>query len=245
MNITNIVDIIIVLTVALWGLYGFKRGLVKQGVMTIGTVLMFIIAFYLKNPVAEFLSLHLPFIKIPGLLGIEALNILFYQIISFIIVVSILEIVLNLLIRLSGIIETLLKFTIILGLPSKILGFALGVVEAIVIVYIVLVFLSQPMFNLKVIDNSSLAPKILNNIPGLSNVASGMVETFTDVYELTDKYSRTNDSDGYTRDAIDIMLKHKVIDVEYVEKLVEKNKVTADGINNVIKKYNKLELIMY
>ena len=108
MNITNIVDIIIVLVLALWGIYGFKRGFVKQGVMTIGTVLMFIIAFYLKNPVAEFLSLTLPFIKIPGLLGIEALNILFYQIISFIIVVSILEIVLNLLIRLSGIIETLL-----------------------------------------------------------------------------------------------------------------------------------------
>ena len=237
MNITNIVDIIIVLTVALWGLYGFKRGFVKQGVMTLGTVLMYIIAFYLKNTVAEFLSLHLPFIKIPGLLGVEALNILFYQIVSFIIVVSILEIVLNLLIKLSGIIETLLKFTIIFGLPSKILGFILGVVEAIVIVYVVLVFLSQPMFNLKVFDNSSLTPTILNNVPGLSNIAGGMVETFTDVYELTDKYSRTTGSNAYTRDAIDIMLKHKVIDVEYVEKLVEQNKVTASGINNVLNNY--------
>lgn len=237
MNITNIVDIIIVLVLALWGIYGFKRGFVKQGVMTIGTVLMFIIAFYLKNPVAEFLSLTLPFIKIPGLLGIEALNILFYQIISFIIVVSILEIVLNLLIKLSGIIETLLKVTIIFGLPSKILGFILGVVEAVVIVYVVLVFLSQPMFNLKVFNDSKLTPTILNNVPGLSNVASGIVETFTDVYELTDKYSRTNDSAGYTRDAIDIMLKHKVIDVEYVEKLVEQNKVTASGINNVLNNY--------
>lgn len=237
MNITNIVDIIIVLVVALWGIYGFKRGFVKQGVMTIGTVLMFIIAFYLKNPVAEFLSLHLPFIKIPGLLGIEALNILFYQIISFIIVVSILEIVLNLLIKLSGIIETLLKVTIIFGLPSKILGFILGVVEAIVIVYVVLVFLSQPMFNLKVFNDSKLTPTILNNVPGLSNIAGGMVETFTDVYELTDKYSRTNDSAGYTRDAIDIMLKHKVIDTEYVEKLVDQNKVTASGINNILNNY--------
>lgn len=237
MNITNIVDIIIVLVLALWGIYGFKRGFVKQGVMTIGTVLMFIIAFYLKNPVAEFLSLTLPFIKIPGLLGIEALNILFYQIISFIIVVSILEIVLNLLIKLSGIIETLLKFTIILGLPSKILGFILGVVEVVVIVYVVLVFLSQPMFNLKVFNDSKLTPTILNNVPGLSNVASGIVETFTDVYELTDKYSRTNDSAGYTRDAIDIMLKHKVIDVEYVENLVEQNKVTASGIDNVLNNY--------
>lgn len=237
MNITNIVDVIIVLVLALWGLYGFKRGFVKQGVMTIGTVLMFIIAFFLKNPVAEFLSLHLPFIKVPGVLGIEALNILFYQIISFIIVVSILEILLNLLIKLSGIIETLLKVTIIFGLPSKILGLILGLIEGLVVVYVVLVFLSQPMFNLKVFNDSKLTPTILNNVPGLSNVANGIVETFTDVYELTDKYSKTNDSDGYTRDAIDIMLKHKVIDTEYVEKLVEQNKVTANGIDNILNKY--------
>lgn len=237
MNITNIVDVIIVLVVALWGLYGFKRGVIKQGVMTIGTLIMFIIAFYLKNPVAEFLSLNLPFIKISGVLGVEALNILFYQLISFIIVVSILEIALNLLIKLSGIVETLLKFTIVLGIPSKILGLILGLVEGIVIVYVVLVFISQPLFNLKVFDDSSLTPKILNNIPGLSNVAHGIVETFTDVYELTDKYSKTNDSNGYTRDAIDIMLKHKVINADYVEKLVEKDKVTAPGINEVLKKY--------
>lgn len=237
MNITNIVDVIIVLLIALWGLYGFKRGFVKQGVMTLGTLLMFIIAFYLKNPLAEFLSLHLPFIKISGILGIEALNILFYQIISFIIVVSILEILLNLLIKLSGIIETILKFTIILGIPSKILGFILGLVEGIVIVYIVLVFLSQPMFNLKVFNDSSLTPKILNNVPGLSSVAGSMVDTFNDVYNLADKYSKSNDSDSYTRDAIDIMLKHKVISVEYVDKLISQNKVTAKGINNILNNY--------
>jgi len=237
MNITNIVDIIIVLTIALWGLYGFKRGFIKQGVMTVGTVLMFILAFFFKNPIAEFLSLNLPFIKIPGLLGAEALNILFYQIIAFVIVVSILEIVLHLLIKLSGIIETLLKFTIIFGIPSKILGFILGVIEGVVIVYIVLVFMSQPLFNLKVFNDSELTPKILNNVPGLSNVSNGIVETFTDVYELTDKYSRTNDSNGYTRDAIDIMLKHRVIDVDYVDKLVEQNKITASGIDNVLNKY--------
>jgi len=237
MNITNLVDVILFLFIACWALAGFGRGLIKQGVMTIGTVLMFVIAFFLKNPIAEFLSLNLPFIKIPGLLGAEALNILFYQIIAFIIVVCILEIVLNMLIRLSGIIETLLKFTIILGIPSKILGFILGLIEGIVIVYIVLVFLSQPLFNLKVFNDSELTPKILNNVPGLSNVSNGIVETFTDVYELTDKYSRTNDSNGYTRDAIDIMLKHRVIDVDYVDKLVEQNKITASGIDNVLNKY--------
>ena len=33
------------------------------------------------------------------------------------------------------------------------------------------------------------------------------------------------------------MLKHKVIDVDYVEKLVEKNKASVDGINDVLNNY--------
>jgi len=237
MNLTSIVDVLIVLIIALWGVYGLKRGLIKQSVMTIGTILMFIIAFYLKNPVAEFLSLHLPFFKFSGILGPQAVNIILYQLIAFILVVSVLEIVLNLLIKLSGVLETLLKFTIIFGIPSKILGFILGVVEGIVLVYVVLFFISQPLFKLDLLQNSKLTPVILQKVPGLSGVTSGMVHTFEDIYELTNKYHATNDSDGYTRDAVDIMLKYKVISVDYVDQLMESKKLTVPGINQVVNSY--------
>ncbi len=237
MNLANIVDIVVVLLIILWGLNGLRRGVIKQGVMTIGTVIMFIIAFFLKNPVAELLSLYLPFFEIEGILGSIVINIILYQLIAFLIVVSLLEILLNVLIRASGILEKLLRFTIVLGIPSKILGFILGLLEGFVIAYVALFFLSQPIFKLNLLENSKLTALMLQNIPGLSNVSSGMVDTFTDVYDLQNHYKDSNDSNGYTLDAIQVMLNHKVISVDYLEKLVDRGKVDVKGIDQVINKY--------
>ena len=63
----NIVDVVIVLLILLCGVVGFKRGVFKQLVSTVGFVLVFILAFYLKNPVAEFLSLNLPFFTVSSM----------------------------------------------------------------------------------------------------------------------------------------------------------------------------------
>lgn len=237
MNITNIVDVLILLVIGLWGVCGFKRGFIKQGVMTIGTILMFMIAFYLKNPIAEFLSLYLPFFKFGGIMGADVFNILMYQLIAFVLVVSVLEIGLNLLIRLSGFIEFLLKITIVFGIPSKILGFILGVVEGFVIVYVALFFLKQPAFDLKVFDDSKLAPVVLQKIPVLSNVAGGFVDTFESLSDLTKQYGTSNDSDSYTRDALNIMLKYKIVSVKYVEKLIEKDKISVSGMDTILDLY--------
>ena len=120
----NIVDAIIILLILACGVAGFKRGVLKQLVSTVGFVIIVILAFYLKNPIAEFLSLHLPFFNFGGsFANVTSLNIILYQIISFILVIFILEVILGILIRVTGVIETILKFTIILGIPSKILGF--------------------------------------------------------------------------------------------------------------------------
>lgn len=239
MSITNIVDVIIILLLMLWGVIGLKRGVIKQSVMTLGTILIFILSFYLKNPLADFLSLHLPFFNFGGMFkGVTALNIILYQLISFVIVVSILQVVLNILIRVSSAIEKVLKFTIILGIPSKILGFILGLVEGFVVVYIALVFFSQPMFNLGIFEGSKLTPKILNNIPGVSNIAKGVVNTFNDIYELQNNYYNENQSSNeFNLNAIDVMLKNKVISVNYVEKLEEKGKLRITGLDSVLDNY--------
>lgn len=237
MNIGLIVDIIILLFILIWGANGWKRGVVKQGVMTIGTLLMFIVAFYLKNPVAEFLSLNLPFIDIKVFLGSASLNIIFYQLIAFIIVACLLEVVLKALIKASGIIEKLLRFTIILGIPSKILGLVLGLIEGFVVIYIILFFISQPLFNLNLFNDSKVTPFVLNDIPVLSNVGNGMVEVFDDLYSLGKDFEGTNDNNGYNLQAIDTMLKHDVITVEYVEKLIKQGKINVDGIESVLNNY--------
>jgi len=241
MNITNLVDVILFLFIACWGLAGFGRGFIKQGVMTIGTVLTFILAFYLKNPVAEFLSLNLPFFKFGGIiLGATSMNILFYQLVSFIIVLCLLEVILKALIKASGIIETLLKITIIFGIPSKILGLILGIIEGVVVAHIGLFFLNQPMFGLDMKD-ATLAQNVMS-VPGLSNITHTMKEVFDDIYELLDEHKDSNSSNSYNLGVIDVMLKHKVITVEYVEKLQDKGKLDdIKGLEHVVSRYKEEE----
>lgn len=235
----NIVDAIIILLILACGVAGFKRGILKQLVSTVGFVIIVILAFYLKNPIAEFLSLHLPFFNFGGsFANVTSLNIILYQIISFILVVFILEVILGVLIRITGVIETILKFTIILGIPSKILGFIVGIIEGFIITFLVLFFLRQPGFNLKIMEGSKLTDPILNSTPILSQVAGGFVDTFHDLYELgNDYYEQEMDANTLNLRSIDVMLEHKIITPEYVVKLVDAKKIEVTGIDSVINKY--------
>lgn len=235
----NIIDALIILIIIMFGISGFKRGVIKQTVSTVGFVLVVILSFYLKNPAAEFLSLYLPFFEFGGaFVGVTALNILLYQLISFIFVLIILETILQALIKASGFIEKVLKFTIILGIPSKILGLIVGLIEGFIIVFIALFFLKQPAFNIELFDGSKLTDKILNSTPVLSNIANNLVETFNDISELEDNYQGQNINDnGLNLDAIDIMLKHDVITPQYVEKLIDADKINVVGIDSILNKY--------
>ncbi len=235
----NIVDAIIILLILACGVAGFKRGVLKQLVSTVGFVIIVILAFYLKNPIAEFLSLHLPFFNFGGsFANVTSLNIILYQIISFILVIFILEVILGVLIRITGVIETILKFTIILGIPSKILGFIVGIIEGFIITFLVLFFLRQPGFNLKIMEGSKLTDPILNSTPILSQVAGGFVDTFYDLYELgNDYYEQEMDANTLNLRSIDVMLEHKIITPEYVVKLVDAKKIEVTGIDSVINKY--------
>jgi len=235
----NIVDAIIILLVLACGLAGFKRGVFKQLVTTVGFVLVVVLAFYLKNPIAEFLSLHLPFFTFgEGVANAISFNIILYQLISFILVIIVLETVLQVLIKVTGIVEKILKFTIILGIPSKILGFIVGIVEGFIITFLILFFLRQPGFNLKIFDESKLTDPILKSTPVLSQVAGGFVDTFNDLYELgNDYYEQKMDEDTLNLKSIDVMLEHKIITPNYVVKLVDANKIKVTGIDSVINKY--------
>lgn len=234
----NVIDVVIILMILLGGVIGAKKGFFKQTVSTVGTILVFILAFYLKNPLADFLSLNLPFFEFGGVFkGVTAINIIFYQIISFIVILFILYAVLEVMVSISGLLEKILKFTIILGIPSKILGFIVGLVEAYVIIFVVLFFISQPALNIKIVNESKMTPKILESTPGLSNVAGDMVQTVNDLYSLKDKYEKASDSNSFNKEAIDVMLKHNIISTSYVEKLIEKGKINIVGIDSILNKY--------
>ncbi len=228
----NVIDIAVVFIILAFGIMGAQRGVFKQLVTTIGFIIVVVLAYYLKNPLAEFLSLNLPFFDFKA----SSFNIMFYQAVAFLIVVAILLAILNILISVTGVVEKILKFTIILGIPSKILGFIAGLVEGFVIVFVGLFFLQQPSLKIDVVNESKLSDKILSSTPILSNVSSGMVSTINDIYELTSNSFKLSNNE-LDLQSIDLMLKHKVISKGYVQKLINAKKIKIIGIENVLNKY--------
>ena len=234
----NIIDAIILIIILCSAVVGFKRGVLKELVMTVGFLLVFIISFYLKNPIAEWMSLYLPFFDFGGIVeGVTVLNIILYQLIAFVIVFSLIMIVFRVVLSVTGFIEKILKFTIILGIPSKILGAIVGAIEGYIIAFAVVFLFNQPMFDVGIINESKYKDILLNSTPILTDVVSSIGDTVTDVYHLIEDNRYSDDENAFNREAISIMLEHKVIDVDYIEKLIDYGKIRVPGIDSVLNQY--------
>lgn len=229
----NVIDAVILLFL-LWGaVLGFKKGVIKSVVSLVGTILVVVLSFYLKNPLSVFLYTYLPFFEF----GIAAINILIYEAIAFLIVFSILMAVLKIVIKLSGLIETLLKFTVVLSIPSKILGAIFGFFEYYVFAFIILFILAQVNINSDLITSSKLADKILSNTPVMSNVCNDTYTVVKEIISLNKEYKTSNDKDKLNNEAIDLMLKYNLVSKENVVKLQNKKKFDFKGLNEIIEKY--------
>lgn len=237
----NIIDIIIILFLILGAYIGFKQGFTKSLVSFLGILFVAIIAYFLKNPVSEFLMSFCPFFNFGGIIkGVTVLNIAVYEIIAFILVFSILMIALKVLLLATGILETILKFTIILGIPSKILGSIVGIIKHYVIIFFVLYFLSMPNFvDVEFIKNSNYREPILRNTPLLSNVAEATLKVLDEFKGLSDKYTDTENSNEFNLETLDLFLKYKVVTVDTVKKLENNGKIDIKGMDRVISKYEE------
>lgn len=220
-----ILDAIIIIILILGVLSGIKRGLLKTLVLSVGLILCLIIAFYLKNPISEFFYTNLPFFELKGIFkGVSALNIIIYEAIAFIAIFSILYLVLRIIIKITGLLENLLKLTVILGFFSKIGGAIVGFVEGYILVFIVLFIFTQPIFTIKGIEESKLSDKILSITPVLSNAVEPVSNAIDEIYELNTEYK--DDKPGYNKRAVELLLEYKIIDEENVEILKKKGKLS-------------------
>ena len=222
----GIVDILIIIFILSFGILGSKIGFFKQTVTTVGSILVFVLAYYFKDGVANFLTFNLPFFNFKGeILGLTSLNIIMYQLIAFLLMVLIFSGILAVIIKITGIFEKILRLTIVLGIPSKILGFILGLVEGYVITYIILFILMLPILKIDIIDNSSFARPILKSSPVISNIVGTTKDTCLSIYDLVNDYSKDKDKDKFNKEAIRIMLSNNMITKSYVEELINKGKL--------------------
>lgn len=234
----SVVDIVIIIFLLFGALLGFKRGFTKQLLSCVGLIGILILAFILKNPVSTLLYENLPFFKFGGIFkGVTVLNILVYEILSFFLVLAILMVILKVLMFASSIFEKFLNMTIILGIPSKILGAVLGVIENFIITFIALYILSLPVLNLNILDNSKFKEPILTKTPILSIYTKDMVNVVGEFADLKEKYASATDPNSFNLEALDVLLKHKIVTTSSVDKLIEKNKLDIKNIDTVLEKY--------
>lgn len=232
----SITSVIIILFILLGGVIGFKEGAIKKTASIIGLLLVVILSFILKNHLSVFFYENLPFIDFWGVFkGIQVLNILFYEMIAFLLIASVLMIVYKIIIALTGLIENILKATIILSIPSKILGFFVGMLEAYIWIYIVLFILTLPIFNIKDIYNSKTAMHILENTPVLSKYTEKTVEIYNDLYEVIDNRDNKTNKE-LNEETMELMLEYEIITPESARKLIDKNKVEVNN-DDFIDKY--------
>ena len=220
---------IVILGIILFGaLIGFKRGIIKQSVVTIGMILVIMLSFILKNPISSFMYRHFPFFSFNGLYeNISVLNILLYEVIAFFVVFSILSTILLIIIKISNSFDKILKLTFIFALPSRILGAILGALEYYLLVFIILFVLMQPMFELSNSDlfvNSKLKNHILQKTPFVSDYIKPTVKSVNEIEKLIknrDKYSQNEFNCKITN----IIVKNKIIEKKSLDYLYSSGKI--------------------
>lgn len=222
----NIIDVVIIFGLILGGMAGARNGVFKQTTLLIGTILCFVLSWLLKDFIANFLSYTLPFFNFAGPFeGLTSLNIVMYQLIAFLILMALFTSVLVVLLKITDGFEKFLKFTVLLGIPSKILGFIVGVIEAYVILFAILFFVNQPAFNFGVVNESHFKDPILTSSPGLSNMVGDMNDAINDIYYITKDYHYSNNSNTFNRRVVNSLLEHNVIDEEYLNELRTRGKI--------------------
>ncbi len=222
----NVLDVAIILLVLASGIVGFKRGVFKEAVMTIGFLTVFIISFYLKNPIANWMCLNLPFFNFAGSFkGMTVLNVILYQMIAFLIIFSILMIIFRVVLSLTGLFEKILNATIILGIPSKVFGFILGLIEGYLIMVFVCLVLSYPIFNIGVIRESNVKTFMLEKTPVLSNISKNLSVAIDDVIDLTQDIEQGEDSSKINDKAIDILVNADIVDQDLINRLKASGKL--------------------
>lgn len=234
------VDIIILVILGIFVLKGLKNGVLKELVTFIGGILVLVLAFFLKNPLSVLMYEHLPFFKFGGIFsGISVINIIVYELLSFIIVLSVLALLFKILVGVSNIVEKILKITVILAIPSKILGAVVGLLEGIILVFIGLFIGIHINSANKYIEESKYANIILEKTPLLSNVTEPIYAATMEIYSVAEEFKNSDNKNEANLKALDILLKYELLDIDSADFLVEKGKIEIKNIDKILDKYRE------
>ena len=236
----NILDVVIVLILIMSAIIGFKRGAIKEIVSLVGIIIVFIVAFAFKGVLGNVLCKWLPFFNFAGNLeGVTVLNILLYQLIAFLIIYSLLFSVYMIVMKISGVVQKLVHMTVILWLPSKIIGAVVAFITGYVMVFVVLLALLIPLKDTDMFKESKFANYVVYDTPILAGSAENISRSINEVYTLGEELSKGDISKNEANlETMDILLKYKIVSPKTAKELVALDKLDGiSGLDSIIQKY--------
>lgn len=229
----NIFDVGIILLLIMFLIVGFKNGVIREAFALIGIIAVFILSFVFKGLLGNLMCIILPFFKLSGVIeGFSVINILIYQIIAFMLVFAILLTIYEIFLKISKFIQKLVNLTIILILPSKLLGAVVSLIKGVIALFAVFIVLMIPLKNSELFTGSTMVNQILYKTPILSQSSNNYINTVEEIYNLAEKVSNKKISTNAANlELLDMMLKHKIVNKSTVESLVKLHKL--DDVNNI------------
>ena len=236
----NFLDICILMLFIMAFIVGFKRGVIKELISFVGIIIIFILSYIFKGYLGNLLCIIFPFFNFNGVInGISSINILMYQLIAFILIFALLLTVYELVLKLSKVLDKIVKMTIVLIIPSKILGGLVSIIKTYIIVFALCLLLMIPLGNNSLFNESTIVDYMIYKTPILTNYTKDIVAPIDKIYELGRKLSKNKiSSNDANLEAIDIMLKYDIVDKSTIETLIKLNKLdNIKNIKSVLKKY--------
>lgn len=233
----NIFDVVIILLILMFGVTGWKNGGIKQLVTLVGTIIVFILAYYLKDSLAEIFIKYLPFFNFKIPVGnLMSINIIFYQLLAFLILVIIFMFILRIVINVSSVINKLVNLTLILTLPNKLLGLFLGLIEGYIFAFIILSVITIPLSGNSLFMESKVRNYIVNETPILKDSLGDLNNATNSILSL----DINNDQNKNNLEVINTLLEKDIISTELLDEVLESNKLKdINGIDEIIRKYKE------
>lgn len=222
----NIMDAVCILIILLFGVIGLKRGVIRTLVQFIGTCAVLVLAFVFKDAVANFLMEHLLFFNFGGIFdGITSINILIYELISFIVIYILLYCVLSIIINLAGLVEKLLDITVILAIPSKILGGIVGLIEGVIMAFLVAFILFHIPVSEPLVADSKFTIILLERTPIIGSLAAGTTKALEKIDEIIEEMDENTDREDVNFQVLHTLVYYNIISKEDAQKLIDDDKI--------------------
>lgn len=219
----NYIDIACLVIIGLYALIGFYRGALRSIVSLVGNILVILLAYYLKGHVVNYLVDDLPVIRLGGIFkGITSVNLLIYHVIAFLTLYIIFKGILFLILRATKLIDRIIKKLVIFELASKIIGAIIGLLEGVVIVFMVSFLMMQFVPTQKYVMDSKVASGIVDKTPIMNSIFKKTLNGSREIFEIIKESGKKSEKN---EKIIDSLVDNDFFTKEDIENIIEKGKL--------------------